>query len=136
MKHIGFTGTRKGLTTKQKYKISNLFEDHPDSVLHHGDCVGADAQAHDLAIYHEFLIYIHPPISSKYRAFKIGNFSHKPLPYLTRNKKIVDTTDFLIACPSGYKEKLRSGTWSTVRYARKKGKKIVIIYPSGNHVVE
>lgn len=41
-------------------------------------------------------------------------------PYLERNKDIANEgIDGLIAAPSGWVEELRSGTWATVRYARK-----------------
>jgi hypothetical protein len=34
-----------------------------------------------------------------------------------------------LACPRGYTEELRSGTWATIRYARKTGVPYVIIFP-------
>jgi outer membrane protein insertion porin family len=49
---------------------------------------------------------------------------------LDRNRAIVDSCDVLIACPKGPEEQ-RSGTWATVRYARKQKKRIVIIWPDG-----
>jgi len=63
-------------------------------------------------------------------------------PPLTRNHDIVDCTELLIACPKSMKEELRSGTWATVRYARKLERPVIIIYPNGisssegNHHVE
>jgi hypothetical protein len=36
----------------------------------------------------------------------------------------------LAACPKGPEER-RSGTWATVRYARKTGKPVVIFWPDG-----
>ena len=47
------------------------------------------------------------------------------MPYLERNKNIVNAVDFIIAAPDG-PEKVRSGTWSTVRYAKKVGTKGVV----------
>ena len=58
-------------------------------------------------------------------------YMRKPKPYLERNKDIVDETGLLIATPKG-EEIVRSGTWSTIRYARKNHKKIIIIMPNGN----
>ena len=52
-----------------------------------------------------------------------------PAPYLERNKEIVASSNLLIACPVGDKEELRSGTWSTVRFARKICTELVIVYP-------
>lgn len=55
-------------------------------------------------------------------------------PPLIRNKDIVNESDILIAAPNSFKELLGSGTWATVRYARKNNKKIYIIYLDGNVV--
>ncbi len=52
-------------------------------------------------------------------------------PYLERNRDIVDASEVLIACPSTREEVMRSGTWATVRYARKKGMKITLIFRDG-----
>lgn len=59
----------------------------------------------------------------------------EPLPYLARNCVIVDEADILLACPKGPEEQ-RSGTWATVRYARKQNKRIVIVYPDGTITTE
>lgn len=133
---IGFTGTQKGLTPNQKTKIVNsLIEITKDLPLnermdfHHGDCIGADEEAFDLALELGFYIIQHPPINKYKRAFTDADEIREPKPYLERNHAIVDETDILIACPGETTEQLRSGTWATVRYARKQNKKIVIIYP-------
>jgi hypothetical protein len=57
---------------------------------------------------------------------------HLPLPYLARNKVIVHHTEMMVAAPNGRVERLRSGTWSTVRFAKEKMKRIVwLFYPDG-----
>jgi hypothetical protein len=38
----------------------------------------------------------------------------------------------VIACPFERTEQQRSGTWATVRMARKAGKPLVIVYPQGD----
>jgi predicted Rossmann fold nucleotide-binding protein DprA/Smf involved in DNA uptake len=48
-------------------------------------------------------------------------------PYLDRNKDIVRVSIGLIAAPKTNKEEQRSGTWSTVRYATKTGKPLIIL---------
>ena len=53
--------------------------------------------------------------------------------YLVRNHNIVDSTDMLIGCPKEMQEQLRSGTLATIRYAKKKNKKIIIIFPNGTY---
>jgi hypothetical protein len=63
------------------------------------------------------------------RAFCKGDTVYPEKEYIERNHNIVDNTDMLIAFPSTKTEILKSGTWATIRYARKKGKKIIIIDP-------
>jgi hypothetical protein len=57
---------------------------------------------------------------------------HEPKPYRVRNRDIVRDTETLIATPSEPVELLRSGTWSTVRFARKLGRAVWVILPNGN----
>lgn len=137
-KAIGFTGTQRGMTIPQMRKVEQILEHARGKgygLFHHGDCVGADAQAHDLAVIHGYAIVIHPPTNSSKRAFKHRD-SRMPVAvepkkdYLARNHDIVDDSDFMIATPGEEKEQLRSGTWATIRYARKRGP-VTIIGPNG-----
>ena len=80
----------------------------------------------------------HPPIDDKELSAKAVELSSELVEkkeYLQRNKDVVDSSDTLVAFPRTYEEQLRSGTWSTIRYARKKNKTIVIIYPNGTKKV-
>ena len=137
---IGFTGTKKGMSTEQIVAFHELIDqlDHDEGIseFHHGDCVGADADAHEI-MYIGCDVIIHPPTNSSKRAYCKG---YKELreekEYLDRNKDIVDETNLLIAIPCGYLEQIRSGTWSTIRYARKQGKTIIILFPDGTSKTE
>ena len=131
---VGFTGTREGLTSAQREALVKvLYRLYSDgSEFHHGDCVGADEEAHEIAREIGYEIHIHPPSISRLRAFCKGDVVYSPKPYLERNHDIVDASDILVACPAQSYEVLRSGTWATVRYARRVGKPIVIIYPNGS----
>lgn len=131
---IGFTGTRDGLTKTQCTKIINFlnqYKDHKICVFH-GDCIGADTDFHKLCeefrsnnIDVNFVITIVPPDNNSMRGFNNGDPTLKPKPYLERNKDIVRNSDILIGCPRDLKkEELRSGTWSTIRFARKTNKPI------------
>ena len=125
---IGFTGTQKGMTNRQKQALATWLEQAAE--FHHGDCIGADAQAHTLAQFQHCPIIIHPPINSTKRARCSGALVVRPMKeYLARNHDIVDETDVLVAAPATHIEQMRSGTWATVRYARKKGKSIAILFP-------
>lgn len=144
---LGFTGTRRGISDKQREAFRELLWCQMPVELHHGDCVGADAATH--YAFCEYLhtegsvgerIFTHPPDSDSMRAGvssladwdMVSIVEAEPLPYLTRNRNIVDSTDLLVACPAEFEEQQRGGTWSTVRYARKVGKPVVIIYPDGS----
>jgi predicted Rossmann fold nucleotide-binding protein DprA/Smf involved in DNA uptake len=54
-----------------------------------------------------------------------------PRPYLVRNRDIVDVCNLLLATPGGTVEQLRSGTWATIRYARRIGRPVWIVFPNG-----
>jgi len=129
---IGFTGTQKGMTDKQKEKLRDILsrQIYPNHNIefHHGDCIGADSEAHKIAKEMGFVVHIHPPIKPNKRAFCQGDVEHIKKDYLIRDYDIIDAATILIACPAG-KEELRSGTWATVRYARKISRPITIIMP-------
>jgi hypothetical protein len=140
--HVGFTGTRQGMTDKQKTTLHKILVSNNNiknvDVLHHGDCKGADADAHYECWKLAISIILHPPDNPKHRNYcDTGPYEdmvkeiNPTKPYLTRNHDIVDETDYLIACPDGYKEELRSGTWATIRYAKKQHVLVYIIYPDG-----
>lgn len=136
MKVIGFTGTQHGMSDSQrerlKWLLATELTDDPmrDVHLHHGDCIGADADADSIAWNLGCRIVIHPPTDAKKRAFCDSGRTIilKEKPYLERNHDIVDETEYLIAAPRDpYREEMRSGTWATIRYARKMDKKVVIL---------
>lgn len=139
MNSLGFTGTQRGLTSAQWDKVYAIVLKALPKEIHHGDCVGADAQFHELARPFTGQVVIHPPINNAKRAFchRFPNPSKTPIdvlavkPYLERNHDIVDEVEGMIACPGEAGEVLRSGTWATIRYAVKTGKKCAIIFPGG-----
>ena len=83
----------------------------------------------------EIWVVCHPPDKIGTRAFGIHDERRKPRGYIQRDKDMVDEADYLWAAPHG-EEIIRSGTWTTVRYARKKGIPITIIMPNGDVVYE
>ena len=72
---------------------------------------------------------IHPPDDVRRRAFEIAALNRAPQPDLDRNMVIVRETSFLIAAPAMEIEQLRSGTWSTLRYALRLGRPIHLLTP-------
>lgn len=130
---IGFTGTRKGMTEMQKTTFSKLLHELKASRFIHGDCVGADEQAHLAAIETGVPVRIRPCTLSSQRAFVKGyDEETDPRPPLERNKDIVHEAQIMVACPSGFNEEMRSGTWSTIRYSRRVKKPLIIVWPDGS----
>jgi hypothetical protein len=133
---IGFTGTQEGMSAVQLQTLQTLILRNAITIaseLHHGDCVGADAQAHYIAQNLNMSIVVHPPTNDRKRAHCSGEKTEvlRPFPYLMRNKHIVNASEWLIAAPKEFDEQLRSGTWSTIRYAVNKGRDVSIILPDG-----
>lgn len=134
----GFTGTKNRLRNSQKNSIIHQLQTEINKgnniEIHHGDCVGADKDFHDICSCPllknsiKIKIVIHPPIDNKLRAYCQSNFICEEKTYLERNKDIVDDTEILIGCPYDNEEKLRSGTWSTIRYAKKNNKLVLLFF--------
>jgi len=107
------------------------------STLVHGDAVGADRQAHEIAIASDLDVHIWPASGRAQRAYCEGaTFIADPMPPLERNRLIVQNSSILIAAPAQDREVLRSGTWATIRYARQAGKRVIIVWPNGHSTAE
>ena len=127
MKHIGFTGTRSGMSEAQKAGFIALLESLMPCVFHHGDCVGADEEAHLMARTLGISVVIHPPIKDDLRAFCDGASEVRaPKSYFARNRDIVNECSLLIATPYT-DEETSGGTWYTINYARKVKKPVAIL---------
>lgn len=140
VKRIGFTGTQQGMTTLQIENLRSVLERQYElgaREFHHGDCIGADSQAHAIAVEIGYDVVIHPPRIETKRAFCARGARNKTQvlvlaakDYLDRNHDIVDACNLLIATPATAHEQLRSGTWATVRYARKTRKDVLVLNPT------
>lgn len=147
---VGFTGTREGMTLKQHWRVSDWFHYPRDgsaprvpTEFHHGCSVGADADlvttimrgrigATDDRTWAD--IHAHPCTLDGMvdrGAEALSSEVHPAKPPLERNRDIVDSCDVLLACPKTMDEEQRSGTWATIRYARKVGRPVVIFWPDG-----
>lgn len=130
--HVGFTGTRDGMTTAQTESFWQINQKTCPGWFHHGDCVGADADAHQIARRKGLYIALHPPSDSSLRAFCDHDVTSGPKPYLVRNRDIVDASSVLVACPGTMKEEKFHRTWYTIRYALSiPSFPVVIIWPDG-----
>lgn len=137
MTHIGFTGTRKGLTREQQtYLVQTFAKLERDGAwwFHHGDALGADYDAFVIALQYGAHAVAHPA-EHPARAFTQSDIVHEPLPPLVRNRIIVDSVSKMFAATKGFGEQQRSGTWATIRYARSVCRSLTIILPDGTEMV-
>lgn len=75
------------------------------------------------------MIHIHPCTLSDQRVYLAGDKGEQPVNPLVRNHTMVDLASVVIATPSSLKEQQRSGTWATIRYARKQKKEVILLNP-------
>lgn len=131
--HIGFTGSRRGLTLRQAnalwWLLKTLYWQEPSSTFHHGDCVGADERAFGYANTLGYHTIAHPPDYDGLRAFTASDEIREPKYFHDRNRDIVNECGLLIACPNTLVEQIRSGTWSTVRKGREVHRPRIILLP-------
>ena len=136
-KSIGFSGTRNGgMSFEQISTIIRILDSCGNYIIvNHGDCQGMDAEFHQLCIEYrnqhpdkKIVIRIFPPTIQTMRAHCDGDIMMSAQPYITRNKTILQYSSMLIACPKNkVQEELRSGTWSTIRQAKKLKIKTIIL---------
>jgi hypothetical protein len=139
---VGFTGTRADTTCEQFSALCRLVAGLPDvTEFHQGCCIGADSESLEVACEYapKAKRVGHPPDKGALLSRASLDLCHEvrdPKPYLERNRAIVNETDVLVACPKGPEEFRGSGTWATIRYGRKLGRHIYIVWPDGTTTEE
>ena len=144
---VGFTGTRVGLTDQQLAWLYAQLESGLVSEAHHGACTGADAAVHQAVLdladdrLRPSVIHVWPPTNPRYRAeeclIKLSGrvVIHPEMPYLERNREIVNATAGLVALPLQNEQPASSmewgGTWYTVNFAERMNRPVTICYPNG-----
>ena len=130
----GVTATRSGVTREQVTALASALINLGVTELHHGDCVGGDAQADAVAAALLIRRVAHPPDNVKLRAFCASDVVLPVKPYKERNRDIVEVCGILFGLPEQAEEQRFGGTWSTVRYARQINRRLVLILPDGEMV--
>ena len=139
---LGFTGTRNGMNDFQKRVLQETIQNFGDALLEavHGDCMGADTEFHQMirSLTRARLV-LRPGIGARdgkneTRAFNEADVVLPVGTFFSRNRDIVDACDFLVGAPlNGFR---KGGTWQTLRYAHKKRKPGLIIFPDRTAAIE
>lgn len=145
--HVGFTGTRRGMTGQQEGTVELLLEEikqlwHARDLrlrvealrprFHHGDCIGSDMGAQAVAKRVGFWTVSHPPLNEDLRAFTDNDETREPFDYRIRDGHIVQEAQLMLATPKYAREELRSGTWATIRDARRYFTPVIIVWSNGS----
>jgi len=134
---LGVTATRHGLSDSQRDHAERTFVDllteWDEIEFHHGRCVGGDEET--LLIAKSFGSRVrtvaHPAIIHPNMISQVTSDVELPAkPPLKRNVDIVDVVRMLLAYPHQEHEVIRSGTWSTIRYARKTMRLHTVVPPA------
>jgi len=102
----------------------------------HGDCIGADADFNTVCISLNLKTWIRPCTLKDLRAYCDGEVIADPVKPMKRNQAIVTQSTVMVACPPNDKELKRSGTWATIRMARRAKKPLYILFPGGKIQIE
>jgi hypothetical protein len=140
---VGFTGTRNGLRPVQHNRLTDVVSKLSLSAFVHGGCTGADTLAH-YAVRESFPdipIFILPADRDNGSTVTMPLYPEKniilqPREPLERDRIIVRVVAGLVATPNTMAEELRSGTWYTIRQARKRGVPVLIVWPDGSLTIE
>lgn len=147
---VGITGTRGpvphaqrrtlGLTLTLLCTATPAAGEREGLVMHHGCCTGTDEAAHMIGrTLPGVLIFGHPgagvsgpsPLTMRSGEFDL---LCPPRPFRARNRDIVSESRLMVACPKHPERDpraLHSGTWQTVRLARRAALPIILVRPDG-----
>lgn len=131
---LGFTGTREGMTQAQRAALPSVVSALPERIIH-GGARGADAELHAWLLMAGMApgsIDVWPASLDRWSFYAdTGAVVHPIAAPLARDHIIAKNCDRLLATPRTMTEIIRSGTWATIRYARKARKPITIVLPNG-----
>lgn len=132
---LGFTGTRHGMTERQRFAVAEFLYEQRPTETHSGDCKGADSEFLDSALLcagnFPPRTHGHPCDIEKWRAFRKYDVLHPVKPPAERNYDIVSACDELLAAPRTMKREPHSGTWQTIDIAVAAKKNLTKIWPDG-----
>lgn len=137
---VGFTGYEGGMTLYQRDAFMTLIRRLDPDEFHHGVCVGADEQAHEIVRrdLETCLLIGHPGVRDDGSVWRRSRKAERTLdlvlpekPFLKRNDDLA-ALDLLVATPHETSERFRgSGTWATIRRAERRGTPIFYVWPTG-----
>jgi hypothetical protein len=141
---LTFTGTQEGMTLGQLSRVRALLRELSPKYVLHGACVGADDEFDEIAAVMGIKRHVFPStvaakrVSDARLRSRTGSevVIHEAAQPLVRNRTMVNYGEAVIACPKSDAEVLRSGTWATIRYARRRRKLHEVVTPASAMLLE
>lgn len=132
---VSVSGTREGASDAQLLALAETLLHytglHKTIELHHGDCLGVDQQAAEMAAMMQHTTVSHPPTKDNMRAFHESDVVMPAKGYLERDRDLAELCDVLVALPLVHDVNANSGTWYTIRHAMRINKDIIVIDRDG-----
>ena len=133
---ISFTGPARRLTEPEVDRITAVVEASPADLYVSGAAYGVDTAAALAAYVHRGCVRLAVPRGEVYNTDLVHIAEQMPGweieyvdgGYMARNDRLVELATVLLAFPETQEEQLRSGTWATIRRARKAGIHVAL-YP-------
>jgi hypothetical protein len=132
---LGYTGTRLGMSASQMERTFRILLATMPRYVTHGGCVGGDDQFDEMAAALGIPRVVRPAATGS-RAIPGSVLRARgwvvilqPREPLLRNREIVAASKLMIGAPATAVEERRSGTWYTIRWTRKRGKRLELLLP-------
>lgn len=127
---LSITGSREGMTPQQRRALVVLIHVWGVTAIVHGDCIGVDAEADEVARGYGLARFAYPSnfTATRARCDRRGcEYRSEPRPPTVRNLDIVGDGDITVAFPRPSSR----GTWDAVRKARRLGRCTVVVDEMG-----
>lgn len=137
---IGITASRHGLSDNQHRALTTFL--HRARIagaarFHHGCCAGGDEIGAVIAHNLGYRVIGHPPVKTEWKsmlACGVSDELREPKDYLPRDRAIVDGIGALIGLPNRPEVWRGSGTWYTIKEARRLNKPRLVVLPNGQAI--
>ena len=136
MKVVSFIGTKRGMSKQQKVTVKDLLLFYAPKVLVQGCCVGADAEACEMAVKLKikctgYFTFDEADTSETAKVLCKKEIAGPDNAY-TRYMQIVDEGGVCLFCPHHPSRQTSGEVWDVLKYAKTLRKTKIIIYPDGS----
>lgn len=122
---ISFIGAPGGMNAYQKTSVERLLKMFEPTEVHHGDCLGADEEFHNIATRLNLYTASHPQKDEELKANCMANHINLAKSKERANRDLVKVCELLLAAPD-VPEGHFDPTWMVIRTAKRTGRAVVV----------